>query len=120
MRANLGAEPIADSTRAMLVWEPRRICPVYAVPEEDIAAAVSTAPPNNDHVPGLLQGSASWWSVGGHENLGWSYEEPLPDAVAIAGLVAFWDERVDVFLDGVRRERPGGVLSEVLLDELAA
>jgi uncharacterized protein (DUF427 family) len=39
-------------------------------------------------------------------DLAWSYEHPLPDAVEIAGLVAFFDERVDVVLDGVRRPRP--------------
>ena len=32
-------------------------------------------------------------------------------AAAIAGLVAFWDERVDVFVDGERRGRPGGSIS---------
>ena len=36
---------------------------------------------------------------------GWSYEQPLPDAAELTGLVAFWDERVDVFLDGERRNR---------------
>jgi uncharacterized protein (DUF427 family) len=47
-------------------------------------------------------------------DLAWSCEQPLPDAVAIAGLVAFWDEQVDVFLDGVRRR---GAISEALRDE---
>jgi hypothetical protein len=50
-------------------------------------------------------------------DLAWSYEQPLPDAVAIAGLVAFWDEQVDVFLDGVRRQRRRGAISEALRDE---
>ena len=49
--------------------------------------------------------------------LGWSYGQPLPDVVAIAALVAFWDERVDVFLVGERRERPGGAVAEALRDE---
>jgi hypothetical protein len=31
--------------------------------------------------------------------------------------VAFWDERVDVFLDGKRRERPGGPIAAALRDE---
>ena len=41
------------------------------------------------------------WSVDAagrrREHLAWIYEQPLPDAVAISGLVAFWNERVDVF-----------------------
>jgi uncharacterized protein (DUF427 family) len=48
------------------------------------------------------------------------YEEPLPDAVKIAGLVAVWDEQVDIFVDGERRGRPGGALSEALEDEFGA
>jgi uncharacterized protein (DUF427 family) len=39
-------------------------------------------------------------------DLAWSYEDPLHDAAAVRGLVAFFDERVDVVLDGERRERP--------------
>ena len=57
---------------------------------------------------------------GQRENLAWSYEDPLPDAAAITGLVAFWDERVDVFVDGVPRPRPGGAVSEAMQDEFGA
>src|SRR5213596_1971249 len=37
IQAVLGGETVVDSTRAVLVWEPRRIVPSYAVPAEDIA-----------------------------------------------------------------------------------
>ena len=33
IQAVLGGETIVDSTRAVLVWEPRRIVPSYAVPD---------------------------------------------------------------------------------------
>ncbi len=244
VRANVGTEAVLDSTRAMLVWEPRRVVPSYAVPAEDIRAELSAAPAANGQVPGVLhpgipfsvhtaagepvsiagrvgagfrladedlagyvvldfrafddwyeederiaghprdpfhrvdvrhtrrpvrievggdvvaetthacllfetslplrfylpredvrvdlhpsarrtycpyKGQASYWSAdaGGrrHEDLGWSYEQPLPDLVAITGLVAFWDDRVDVIFDGERRERPGGAVAEALRDE---
>ena len=42
---------------------------------------------------------------------------PLPDMVALASLVAFWDERVDVFLDGEPRGRPRGAFVDALRDE---
>jgi uncharacterized protein (DUF427 family) len=32
---------VVDSTRAMIVWEPRRIVPSYAVPVEDVAAELA-------------------------------------------------------------------------------
>jgi uncharacterized protein (DUF427 family) len=36
IRAVLGGDTVVDSTRAVLVWEPRRIVPSYAVPAEDV------------------------------------------------------------------------------------
>jgi len=34
----------------------------------------------------------------------------------LAGLVAFWDEQVNVFVDGVRRPRPGGTIADAMSD----
>src|SRR5215218_6206936 len=42
--ATLGGERVIDSTRALLVWEPRRVVPTYAVPREDIAGELAPAP----------------------------------------------------------------------------
>jgi Uncharacterized protein conserved in bacteria len=39
IQAVLGGDTIVDSTRAVLVWEPRRIVPSYAVPVEDVAVS---------------------------------------------------------------------------------
>ena len=44
IRATLGGETVVDSTRALLVWEPRRVVPTYAVPVEDVRADVEPAP----------------------------------------------------------------------------
>jgi hypothetical protein len=38
--------------------------------------------------------------------LGGSYQDPLHDAAPVRGYVAFFNERVDVFVDGERHERP--------------
>jgi uncharacterized protein (DUF427 family) len=43
VRARLGGETVVDTTRALLVWEPRRVVPVYAVPVEDVAAELVDA-----------------------------------------------------------------------------
>ena len=39
-------------------------------------------------------------------DIAWSYEHPLEEAAGVTGLIAFFDERIDVVLDGVRRPRP--------------
>jgi uncharacterized protein (DUF427 family) len=43
IRATLGGSTVVDSTRAMLVWEPRRVVPTYAVPEQDVRAEIAPA-----------------------------------------------------------------------------
>lgn len=43
IRAMVGEETVIDTTRALLVWEPRRIVPSYAVPIEDVKAALIPA-----------------------------------------------------------------------------
>ncbi|HEY2478843.1 MAG TPA: DUF427 domain-containing protein [Solirubrobacterales bacterium] len=42
-----------------------------------------------------------------HRNIAWSYAYPDAAVAPIAGLVAFYDEQVDTFLDGVPVTRPG-------------
>ena len=96
---------LAESTRAQLLFETGLPLRFY-LPREDVAALQ----PSAKRTWCAYKGEASYWSptvAGGlRPDLAWSYEDPLPDAAAITGLVAFFDERVDVTLDGERRERP--------------
>jgi uncharacterized protein (DUF427 family) len=59
--------------------------------------------------------TSAYWSVrtgaGEYSDLAWSYDFPTRQLLPIAGLVAFYDEQVDVFLDGVHRPRPTTHLS---------
>ena len=41
-----------------------------------------------------------------HRDLAWSYDFPTRQLLPIAGLIAFYNERVDLFLDGRPLERP--------------
>ncbi|HEY1651135.1 MAG TPA: DUF427 domain-containing protein [Acidimicrobiales bacterium] len=41
-----------------------------------------------------------------HPDIAWSYDFPTRDLLPIAGLVAFYNEKLDLFLDGVELERP--------------
>jgi uncharacterized protein (DUF427 family) len=54
--------------------------------------------------------TSDYWSAraGGavHEDIAWSYVHPSPQVLQIAGLVAFYDEKVDTFIDGVPVTRP--------------
>ncbi len=54
--------------------------------------------------------TTGYWSVvigeTVHPDLAWSYDFPTAALLPIAGLVAFYDEQVDVTLDGVEQARP--------------
>ena len=54
--------------------------------------------------------TSGYWSVwaGGalHEDLAWSYDFPTRQLLPIAGLIAFYNEKVDVFIDGELVPRP--------------
>jgi uncharacterized protein (DUF427 family) len=54
--------------------------------------------------------TSEYWSArignGLHRDVAWSYAYPSAQVLQIAGLVAFYDERVDTFLDGVPVTRP--------------
>ena len=42
LRISLDGEPVADTVNGLLVWEPRRVVPTYAVPETDVAARLES------------------------------------------------------------------------------
>jgi uncharacterized protein (DUF427 family) len=119
VRIEVGGDVIAETTRARLLFETSLPTRFY-LPREDMRVDLH---PSSRRTYCPYKGEASYWSVdaGGRQrkDLGWSYEQPLTDVVAITGLVAFWDDRVDVFFDGRRRERPGGAFAEALADEFA-
>ncbi len=54
--------------------------------------------------------TSAYWSVhaGGaiHADLAWMYQYPLGAVSRIAGLIAFYNEKVDIAVDGVRLPRP--------------
>jgi uncharacterized protein (DUF427 family) len=60
------------------------------------------------HCP--YKGSASYFSVEVdghiHEDFVWIYRTPLPESQKIAGLVSFYNEKVDLYVDGELQDRP--------------
>jgi uncharacterized protein (DUF427 family) len=54
--------------------------------------------------------TSGYWSVRigdtVHHDLAWTYHYPLPAVAPIAGMVAFYNERVDITVDGVPLARP--------------
>jgi uncharacterized protein (DUF427 family) len=104
---------LARTTRPTLVFEthlPTR----YYVPRADVVAPVE---PSSQVSACAYKGVASYWTIGGVTDVAWSYERPLPDATRLAGLLGFWNELVDITVDGRRLARPDTRVSRVLADE---
>jgi uncharacterized protein (DUF427 family) len=51
--------------------------------------------------------TTGYWSIaGGERDIAWTYDFPTGQLQPIAGLIAFYNEKVDTFLDGQPLERP--------------
>jgi uncharacterized protein (DUF427 family) len=101
VRIELDGTVLAASARAQLLFEHSMLPVRCYLPPEDISVALQPSP-TRTRCP--YKGEAAYWSLdlGGRSirDLAWSYEHPNPQAARIAGLVCFFNERVDTILDG--------------------
>jgi uncharacterized protein (DUF427 family) len=107
LRVLVAGEVVATSHRPWLLFETG--LPVrYYLPKLDVRMELLEPTDSQTRCP--YKGEASYWSVraGGtvHTDLAWSYPRPLPESTRVAGLVAFYNEKVDIEIDGVLQERP--------------
>jgi uncharacterized protein (DUF427 family) len=107
IRVLLDGLVLADSTSPRLLFEtglPTR----YYLPRTHVRMDLLERSATVTHCP--YKGRADTWSVRVgellHEDLAWSYPAPLPESQKVAGLIAFYDEKLDIEVDGVREERP--------------
>jgi len=98
---------VAESDRPVLLDEtglPTR----YYLPRDDVRTDLLRPTTSETVCP--FKGQASYWSVEAdgevHDDIVWSYETPIPDAEDITGLMAFYNEKVDLVVDGERQTRP--------------
>ncbi len=99
---------LAESSHPRLLFETNLPVRTY-LPLEDVR--LDRLVPSDTRTACAYKGvTSSYWAVEGEGgrplDVAWRYEHPLPDAVEITGMVAFFDERVDVVVDGERRPRP--------------
>jgi uncharacterized protein (DUF427 family) len=94
-----GDRVIADSDRPLVLYE-SGFAPRWYVPRADVAAEALTAIELKTFCP--YKGIASYYDIGDARQAAWSYRAPLDDMAAIAGLVSFEPDRVEVTLDGER------------------
>lgn len=107
VEVSLAGVVLADTRRPTLLFEtglPTR----YYVPREDVAA--ETLVPSDHTSVCAYKGRATYDSVrAGNRvapDLVWRYEEPLHDALPVRDLLCFFNEKVDLRIDGQQATRP--------------
>jgi uncharacterized protein (DUF427 family) len=107
VRVEVDGVTIAESAKPTLLFEtglPTR----YYLPKTHVRLGLLTPTDTVSHCP--YKGQAEYWSVRAgekdHADLAWSYRTPLPESQRMAGLISFYNEKVDIFVDGVLQERP--------------
>jgi len=103
VRVELDGTLLAESRRPTALFEtglPTR----WYLPAEDVRFDVLTPSDTATRCP--YKGQARFWSAQGHADVAWSYPEPIPECPRIAGLVCFFNEHVDLTLDGEPQKRP--------------
>jgi len=111
----VGGELVAETRRPRLLFETS--LPVrYYIPMLDVRTELLEPSPTITRCP--YKGVASYWSVhaGGttHPDLAWAYRAPIPECPKIENMIAFFNERVDLDVDGERLQRPRTPWSEAL------
>jgi uncharacterized protein (DUF427 family) len=109
----VGDVEVANSHHPTLLFETG--LPVrYYLPKPDIRMDLLTPRPTVTQCP--YKGTAEYWSIVTAqevlEDCAWSYRAPLLESAGIGGLVSFYDEKVDIYVDGRLQERPRTIFSE--------
>ena len=113
VRVEIEGVVLAESASPVLVFEtglPTR----YYLDRTDVDFSHLT--PTDTVTPCPYKGMTSgYWTatVDGNEypDIAWTYDFPTRQLQPVAGLIAFYNEKIDIVLDGVRLERPSTHMS---------
>jgi uncharacterized protein (DUF427 family) len=107
VRVSVNGEVVAETDRPKILFE-TGLPPRYYIPPEDVREEALVPSDKETQCP--YKGVASYYSVeaGGEqvEDLIWYYSEPIPEAAKMKGHLAFFNEKVDLEVDGEQQDRP--------------
>ena len=117
VQVSVGGTLLAESRDPVLLFETDLPLRFY-LPRRDVRLDLLEHSERQSHCPykGI---TGDYWDLPGDEQgdrvdgVAWSYASPSPSVAAITGRVAFYDELVDVRLDGHDRPRPVSPISDV-------
>lgn len=107
VRVEVEGRIVAETTRPRLLFEtglPTR----YYMPKLDVRMDLLEPTDSSTSCP--YKGRASYWSlrVGDKElkDVVWGYPAPIPECSKIENLLCFYNEKVDIYVDGELQPRP--------------
>ena len=107
VRVELDGVTVAETRRPHILFE-TSLPPRYYMPLVDVRMDMFI--PSDHHTRCAYKGQASYWSIDTgrrvHTDIAWIYRTPLPEVQKIAGLVCFYNERVDLTIDDVLMAPP--------------
>ncbi len=108
VRVELGGVVLADSSSPVMVFETGLPTRYYLNRTDvDFGHLIPTDTVTACPYKGITSG---YWSIRAgdtvHEDLAWAYDFPTRQLLPIAGMVALYNEKVDIFLGGQQLERP--------------
>ena len=102
VRIEVDGVTIAETEKPTLLFETGLRTRIY-VPKTHVRMDLLTPTESISYCP--YKGEAEYWSLRvGDEvrpDVAWSYRTPLPESQKIAGLISFYPEKVDLYVDGV-------------------
>jgi uncharacterized protein (DUF427 family) len=107
VKVSVNGEVVAETDRPVVLFE-TGLPPRYYIPPEDVREDVLLPSDRQTQCP--YKGTASYHSVeaGGEtvEDVVWHYPEPIPAAEKVRDNLSFFNEKVDLEVDGEFQERP--------------
>ena len=107
LKVVIDGEVVAETRRPVLLFEtglPTR----YYIPKQDVRMEILEPSPTVTMCP--YKGTAKYWSVrlGDriHKDIVWSYPTPIPEVPKIENLLSFYNEKLDIYVDGELQDRP--------------
>ena len=103
VEVRVDGETVASSRQPRILFE-TSLPPRYYLPLSDVRldrlrpSATTTSCP--------YKGTATYWSIGDHEDIVWIYRTTLPESQKVTGMACFYNEKVDLLIDGELQARP--------------
>ena len=107
IRVEVDGVTVAESDRSRFLFETG--LPVrYYLPKTDVHFEYLTQSETASSCP--YKGTARYWSINttgdNYEDVVWGYDTPLRESQEIAGFVSFYNEKLDIFVDGQLEAKP--------------